>query len=71
MSTQLESTHKTGTAEPRFVRAQVIASAVDLNPRTILLMAQQGRISSIRIGTSVRFDYNQVMGELLGERAAK
>jgi len=44
------------------VRAEVVALALDVHKRTVCLWAQNGTIPCRRIGGSVRFDLEAVLG---------
>lgn len=52
------------TTLPRLVRAKVIAAALDVSPRCVFLWATEGKIPSVRIGGTVRFDPAAVLATL-------
>lgn len=49
---------------PRLVRASVIAEALDVSARCVTLWAQNGKIPSVRVGATVRFDPAAVLASL-------
>ena len=54
----------------RLVTAKVIAETLSVHERTIHLWAQSGKIPSKRIGTTVRFDFAEVMAFVNGKDQA-
>ena len=50
------------TSSVPFVRAEVIAKALDVHKRTVCLWAQNGVIPCVRIGGAVRFNMEAVLG---------
>jgi hypothetical protein len=53
------------------VRAGVIAKRYDVTERCVHLWANQGRIPSIKIGKTVRFDLNAVIEAIEGKGAGQ
>lgn len=48
------------------VKAAVIARATGFHPRTVALWAQQGKIKSYKIGSSLRFSLEEIMATAKG-----
>ena len=48
------------TRQP-LVRAEAIAKYFDVHRRTVALWAEAGTIPCIRVGKSIRFDFDQVL----------
>ena len=46
----------------KLVRAEVIATYFDVHKRTVAMWAQAGIIPSVKIGSSLRFDMEAVLG---------
>ena len=55
----------------RLVTAKVIAETLSVHERTICLWAQSGKIPSKRIGSTVRFDFAEVMAVVNGKEQAQ
>jgi excisionase family DNA binding protein len=48
----------------QYVRAGEVAELLGVSERTVLRLAAQGRIPSLRVGSAVRFDLEAVMAAL-------
>ena len=61
-------THKAHTRPP-LVRTKVIAAHFGVHPRTVALWAESGAIPVVRVGGSMRFDFDEVTEFLNGRDA--
>jgi hypothetical protein len=57
-----ETTHRP------LVRAEVIAKHFDVHVRTALLWAERGIVPAVKVGSSVRFDFDAVLAAVKGGR---
>jgi hypothetical protein len=58
---------ETTTHRP-LVRAEVIAKHFDVHVRTALLWAERGIVPAVKVGSSVRFDFDAVLAAVKGGR---
>ena len=58
-------------SEKKLVRAKVIAERYDVTDRCVFLWAGQGRIPSVKIGKTIRFDLGAVVEAIEGKGGAR
>lgn len=62
----MNSTTFTPKTERRFVKASVIAQYYDITPATVYRWAHEGIIPSVRLETTIRFDFEAVKAAIEG-----
>lgn len=58
-----------GATEQNLLTREQLAEKLNVSPNSIAIWDKKGKIPAVRIGTSVRYDYQQVLAALSKKKA--